>query len=130
MVVDAAFVATGYVRNAHEDMLKNTRHLLRDGYQENGTRFPIRRDYKIDFDEALKQNLLGILGGDFSYRLVPGTQINLQIQKLNTPDPDTGGFDGQITEAVTPSFSRDGKRVAFNYWTGSLAPGGGNGSDD
>ncbi len=37
------------------------------------------------------------------------------------------GFDGQITEAVTPAFSRDGKRVAFNYWTGTLAPGGGNG---
>ena len=37
------------------------------------------------------------------------------------------GFDGQITDAVTPAFSRDGKRVAFNYWTGSLAPGGGNG---
>jgi hypothetical protein len=37
------------------------------------------------------------------------------------------GFDGQITEAVTPAFSRDGKRVAFNYWTGTLAPGGGAG---
>ena len=37
------------------------------------------------------------------------------------------GFDGQISEAVTPAFSRDGKRVAFNYWTGTLAPGGGAG---
>ncbi|MEO7036214.1 MAG: hypothetical protein ABI548_19875 [Polyangiaceae bacterium] len=37
------------------------------------------------------------------------------------------GFDKQITEIATPAFSRDGKRVAFNYWTGTLAPGGGNG---
>jgi hypothetical protein len=37
------------------------------------------------------------------------------------------GFDGQITQAVTPAFSRDEKHVAFNYWTGTLAPGGGNG---
>jgi hypothetical protein len=37
------------------------------------------------------------------------------------------GFDGKITEAVTPAFSRDETRVAFNYWTGTLAPGGGNG---
>jgi hypothetical protein len=37
------------------------------------------------------------------------------------------GFDGQVVEAVTPSFSRDGTRVAFNYWTGTLAPGGGGG---
>lgn len=37
------------------------------------------------------------------------------------------GFDGQITDAVTPAFSRDGKQVVFNYWTGTLAPGGGNG---
>jgi hypothetical protein len=37
------------------------------------------------------------------------------------------GFDGQITQAVTPAFSRDEKHVAFNYWAGTLAPGGGNG---
>jgi hypothetical protein len=37
------------------------------------------------------------------------------------------GFDGKISEAVTPAFSRDGKHVAFNYWTGTLAPGGGDG---
>ena len=32
-----------------------------------------------------------------------------------------------IKQAVTPAFSRDGKMVAFNYWQGTLAPGGGNG---
>jgi hypothetical protein len=37
------------------------------------------------------------------------------------------GFDGMITQAVTPAFSRDGGMVAFNYWQGTLAPGGGNG---
>jgi hypothetical protein len=37
------------------------------------------------------------------------------------------GLDGVITEAVTPAFSRDGTKVAFNYWTGTLAPGGGGG---
>jgi hypothetical protein len=37
------------------------------------------------------------------------------------------GFDGVIQEAVTPAFSRDGTKVAFNYWTGTLAPGGGGG---
>ncbi len=37
------------------------------------------------------------------------------------------GFDTQITKVATPAFSRDGKRVAFNYWTGTLSPGGGNG---
>jgi hypothetical protein len=40
------------------------------------------------------------------------------------------GFDGVITEAVTPAFSRNGSdttKVAFNYWTGTLSPGGGGG---
>ena len=34
------------------------------------------------------------------------------------------GFDGVVKEAVTPAFSPDGKKVAFNHWTGT---GGGNG---
>jgi hypothetical protein len=37
------------------------------------------------------------------------------------------GLDGMVTQAVTPAFSRDGKMVAFNYWQGTLPPGGGNG---
>jgi len=37
------------------------------------------------------------------------------------------GFDGEITQAVTPAFSRDGTRVVFNYWAGTAAPGGGGG---
>ncbi len=51
MAVDAVFFATGYVRNAHEDMLKSTRGLLSKGHQGEGAKFPIRRDYKVDFDE-------------------------------------------------------------------------------
>jgi hypothetical protein len=34
----------------------------------------------------------------------------------------------QIKEAVTPAYSPDGTKVAFDYWTGTLPPGGGNGS--
>jgi hypothetical protein len=37
------------------------------------------------------------------------------------------GLDGTIDEAVTPAFSRDMTKVAFNYWTGTLSPGGGDG---
>jgi L-ornithine N5-monooxygenase len=50
LVVDAVFVATGYMRNAHEDMLKKTRGLLPAAFQSEGTKIPIRRDYRIDFD--------------------------------------------------------------------------------
>jgi hypothetical protein len=53
---------------------------------------------------------------------------NSAVFRRDTAAAETAtGFDGQITQAVTPSFSRDGKRVAFNYWTGTLAPGGGKG---
>jgi len=37
------------------------------------------------------------------------------------------GLDGEITQAVTPAFSRDGTRVVFNYWQGTAGPGGGGG---
>ncbi|MEP7050169.1 MAG: hypothetical protein ABJB12_07450 [Pseudomonadota bacterium] len=38
------------------------------------------------------------------------------------------GMDTQITKIATPAFSRDGKRVAFNYWAGTLGDGGGEGN--
>lgn len=53
LLVDAVFVATGYERNAHEGMLVKTRGLLSEtaeGSKEK--RFPVRRDYRIAFDEA------------------------------------------------------------------------------
>ncbi|KAI9052636.1 hypothetical protein LZ554_003975 [Drepanopeziza brunnea f. sp. 'monogermtubi'] len=51
LLVDAVFVATGYERNAHESMLTHTRGLLRPQDREQGA-FPVRRDYKIAFDES------------------------------------------------------------------------------
>lgn len=53
-------------------------------------------NYHIDFKTALQENLLGILAGDFSYRLAPGTALNMPIKKLTTPDPETGSFDGEF----------------------------------
>jgi hypothetical protein len=53
-------------------------------------------NYHIDFTTALQENLLGILAGDFSYRLAPGTALNMPIRKLTTPDPETGSFDGEF----------------------------------
>ncbi|CAL3966695.1 unnamed protein product [Diplocarpon coronariae] len=51
--VDAVFVATGYERNAHESLLVNTRALLSAQDRKGGaTAFPVRRDYKIAFDES------------------------------------------------------------------------------
>lgn len=62
MAVDAVFVATGYVRNAHEDMMKNTQQLLRNFPDccQDRLRFPVRRDYKVDFDERKVEGNAGI----------------------------------------------------------------------
>ncbi len=54
------------------------------------------KNYRIDFNTALKENLLGLLAGDFAYRLLPGTAIRMAITKTSEPDPKTGGFDGVI----------------------------------
>ncbi|KAH7395459.1 L-lysine 6-monooxygenase (NADPH-requiring)-domain-containing protein [Cadophora sp. MPI-SDFR-AT-0126] len=50
LLVDAVFVATGYERNAHEGMLIKMRGLLTETAREL-KKFPVRRDYKIAFDE-------------------------------------------------------------------------------
>lgn len=54
-------------------------------------------NYRIDFVTALKENLLGVLAGDFSYRLVPGSAIRMVIAKLSPADPN-GRFRGVIRE--------------------------------
>lgn len=50
LVVDAVFVATGYVRNAHEDMMAETRDLLPPGFQSLQSKIPVGRDYRVLFD--------------------------------------------------------------------------------
>lgn len=57
--VDAVFVATGYQRNAHEDMMKKTSGLMRDCCQYR-MRFPVKRNYKVDFDEEKVEGNAGI----------------------------------------------------------------------
>ncbi|PBP25550.1 L-ornithine N5-oxygenase SidA [Diplocarpon rosae] len=53
LAVDAVFVATGYEQTAYEDLLLNTRALLTAQDRHDGqTVFPVRRDYKIAFDES------------------------------------------------------------------------------
>ncbi len=56
-------------------------------------------NYGIDFSCAGERNLLGVLAGDFSYRLAPGTRIQMRIRKLTKPDPETGGFRGRIHDS-------------------------------
>jgi L-ornithine N5-oxygenase len=48
--VDYVFTATGYRRNAHEDILSNIRELLPSGYAKEGN-FPVARDYRVQWDE-------------------------------------------------------------------------------
>jgi L-ornithine N5-oxygenase len=50
LAVDAIFVATGYVRNAHQDMLKGTRRLLPTKHEREETKFPVGRNYRVEFD--------------------------------------------------------------------------------
>jgi L-ornithine N5-oxygenase len=53
LVVDAVFVATGYIRNVHEDILAKTKDLVSASAREQGgALFPVGRDYKVAFDAA------------------------------------------------------------------------------
>lgn len=55
-------------------------------------------NHRITFEAAFKANLLGVLAGDFSYRLMPGTAIRMSIRKLSVPDPETRGFKGVVDD--------------------------------
>ena len=46
--VDLIVVASGYIRNAHEEMLKNVRHLMPGGGQNPEQRWSVGRDYRVE----------------------------------------------------------------------------------
>lgn len=46
--VDLIVVASGYVRNAHEEMLKNIRHLMPGGGQDANQRWGVNRNYRVE----------------------------------------------------------------------------------
>lgn len=54
--VDAVMVATGYLRNAHEDMLQGVEHLR----PEKQASWKVNRDYSIDLDHAKVSDEAGI----------------------------------------------------------------------
>jgi len=55
-------------------------------------------NYKIEFGHAFKENLLGVLAGDFSYRLAPRTRLRLRFTKLSEINTHTGGFEARIDD--------------------------------
>ncbi len=63
------------------------------------------RNLKISFIDAMKENLLGILAGDFSFTFRPGTGMHIRTRKLKKT---TDGFDGIIEEAYLST--ADGRR--------------------
>jgi L-ornithine N5-oxygenase len=57
--VDYVFTATGYRRNAHEEMLSEIRDLLPDHLAKRG-KFPVGRNYRILYDEGKVDERAGI----------------------------------------------------------------------
>jgi hypothetical protein len=66
-------------------------------------------------------------GGGFAYTQEGYGGDSRIFRRDNANAVTAAGFDGQIKQAVTPAFSRDGKMVAFSYADGTMAPGAGHG---
>lgn len=64
-----------------------------------------KKNWKITFLEAIKQNLLGILAGDFSFSFKSGTAMHIKMRKLNETND---GFDFIIDDAYF--LNADGSR--------------------
>jgi L-ornithine N5-oxygenase len=62
LTVDAVFVATGYVRNAHERMLEELAGLVPKEFRSEGKggKFPVGRDYKVLLDGKRVDDSAGI----------------------------------------------------------------------
>jgi L-ornithine N5-oxygenase len=56
---DAVIVATGYLRDTHETLLKPARHLLPGG-DVDGKKWQVSRDYKVQFEQGSVSDDAGI----------------------------------------------------------------------
>lgn len=59
LTVDLVVVASGYVRNAHEEMLCGLRDLMPGGYSE-GKSWTVQRDYAVDFEAGAVEPDAGV----------------------------------------------------------------------
>jgi Holliday junction resolvase len=55
-----------------------------------------RKNFKMTFEDAMRQNLFGILAGDFSFSFRTGTGLHIRFRKLGST---ADGFHGVIEEA-------------------------------
>ncbi len=58
LACEHVFVATGYTRNAYQEILKGTRALLPESHL--GEAFPVRRDYGVQFDVKKVEKGVGV----------------------------------------------------------------------
>lgn len=73
-----------------------------------------KTNWNISFDEALKENLLGVLVGDLAYKVGVGAGIHLRFDKEELLDT---GTEGQVT---TESWKMRVGEVAFTDRDGNL----------
>lgn len=57
--VDAVFVATGYLRNLHETLLKDARHLMPGGDLKDA-KWTVQRDYRVNFENKAVSEDAGV----------------------------------------------------------------------
>lgn len=67
-----------------------------------------RKRYSLDFQTAMKQNLLGLLAGDISYSFEGGFGMHLLLEKLAGQQDDGSRFRARISKAFfeTPTGQR------------------------
>ena len=59
MDLDLVIVATGYLRNTHEDILKNAQHLMPGG-EAPDKRWTVSREYRVQFEPGKVADDAGI----------------------------------------------------------------------
>ena len=57
--VDAVFVATGYLRDLHETLLDNARHLMPGGDVMNA-KWTVERNYRVNFENTKVSDEAGV----------------------------------------------------------------------
>ncbi len=112
--------ADDYRRGASYDLRSTNSYATRTVY--DGVATPAQ-DRKFNWAAPYPDGSFALASSRFAREAYLQSDAQLFSQASGSAVPGTTGLAGVVTSAVTPTFSPDGRKVAFNFWEGPGAGG-------
>lgn len=117
----SAYVASRYGNSASYDLTKNAQRTSYAAYFGN-LAVNTGNDHKFAWAAAYPDGSFALASSKYAREAYTGGDSKL-FRRGSGFEISASGLSGVVQSAVTPAFSPDGRKVAFNFWTGNGAGG-------